>query len=33
MIEYVDCGGCGRMFDPGRATEVVEYDVHDCLEN
>jgi len=30
---YEDCGGCGRMFNMGKAEEVAEMLRHDCNED
>ena len=33
MSNYSDCGGCGRMFNMGKAEEVAEMLRHDCNED
>lgn len=31
-IEYLECGGCGRTFDPENEFEMAEVETHDCDE-
>jgi len=29
-VEFVECDGCGRTFDPENSYEITEWESHDC---
>lgn len=32
MNNYLECGGCGRLYNSEKANEMIELDNHDCNE-
>ena len=30
MTKYLECGGCGKLYNPTQPSEMLDMDTHDC---